>query len=172
MVQLWVNLRAKDKDSEPGYQTLLAKDIATVELPDGAGSLRVIAGNFSGTGGAAKTFTPIDIWDVRLVRDKTTTLTPPEGQTAALVVLDGTVQVNGTRIVRAAEMAVLAREGGDISVEANGDAKFLVLSGEPIDEPVVAYGPFVMNTEDEIRQAIHDFEAGKFGAIANTAAAH
>jgi len=169
MVQLWVNLPAKDKGAKPGYQTLLDKDIASVELPRGAGRVRVIAGDFDGHKGAAKTFTPINIWDVRLNRNKPATLTLPEGHTLAVVVLDGTVEVNGSQIVRPAEMVLLSRDGGDITLEANGDAKLLVLSGEPINEPVAAYGPFVMNTEAEIHQAFADFQAGKFGEMAETA---
>jgi len=169
MVQLWVNLPARDKGAKPGYQTLLDRDVASVELPRGAGRVRVIAGDFDGHKGAAKTFTPINIWDVRLNRDKAATLTLPEGHTLAVVVLDGTVEVNGAQIVRPAEMVLLSRDGGDITLEANGDAKLLVLSGAPINEPVAAYGPFVMNTEAEIRQAFADFQAGKFGEMAEPA---
>lgn len=166
MVQLWVNLPAKDKNADPGYQTLLNSDIPSVDLPDGAGKLRVIAGNYDGKRGPAQTFTPIEVWDVRLNRDGMASLTLPEGHTAAVVVLKGTVQVNGDAIAREAQLVLLGREGGEITLEANGDASLLVLGGEPIDEPVVMHGPFVMNTADEIRQAITDFQSGKFGDIA------
>lgn len=169
MVQLWVNLPRKDKSAAPGYQTLLAADIATVELPGGAGRLRVIAGNYAGTSGPARTFTPIDVWDVRLAAGKTVAFDLPEGRNVVVVVLDGTAEINGERIVRAAEVATLSRDGGAFTIEAAGAAKLLVLAGEPIDEPVVAHGPFVMNSVGEIKQAMLDFENGKFGAIASVA---
>jgi quercetin 2,3-dioxygenase len=166
MVQLWVNLPAKDKNNEPGYQTLLDRDIPAVALPNDAGTLRVIAGEFDGKHGPAKTFTPINVWDVRLNRGGATSLTPPEGHTVAVVVLKGTVQVNGDAIAREAQFALLDRKGGEITLEANGDASLLILGGEPIDEPVVMHGPFVMNTNDEIQQAMADFQSGRFGEIA------
>jgi len=166
MVQLWVNLPAKDKNAAPGYQTLLDRDIPAVELPDGAGTLRVIAGAYDGHRGPARTFTPIDLWDVRLRRGGTASLTLPEGHTVGVVVLKGTVQVNGEAIAREAQLVLLDRTGGEIALEANGDASVLILSGEPIDEPVVMHGPFVMNTADEIRQAMKDFQSGRFGEIA------
>lgn len=166
MVQLWVNLPAKDKNASPGYQTLLDKDIPSVELPGKAGTVRVIAGDYDGDKGPARTFTSINIWDLRLRRDKSAKLSLPEGHSLAVVVLAGTVQVNGAEVVRTGQLVVLAREGGEITLEANGDAKLLVLSGEPIDEPVVAHGPFVMNTLGEIKQAMLDFQSGRFGQIA------
>jgi len=166
MVQLWVNLPAKDKNASPGYQTLLDRDIPAVELPDGAGTLRVIAGAYDGHRGPAHTFTPIDLWDVRLRRGGTASLTLPEGHTVGVIVLKGTVQVNGEAIAREAQLVLLDRTGGEITLEANGDASLLILSGEPIDEPVVMHGPFVMNTADEIRQAMKDFQSGRFGEIA------
>ena len=166
MVQLWVNLPAKDKNASPGYQTLLDRDIPAVELPDGAGTLRVIAGAYDGHRGPAHTFTPIDLWDVRLRQDGTASLTLPEGHTVGVVVLKGVVQVNGEAIAREAQLVLLDRTGGEITLEANGDASLLILSGEPIDEPVVMHGPFVMNTADQIRQAMKDFQSGRFGEIA------
>jgi redox-sensitive bicupin YhaK (pirin superfamily) len=165
MVQLWVNLPAKDKNAEPGYQTLLDKDIPSVELPDGAGRLRVIAGEYDGKRGPAHTFTPIDVWDVRLNRGRAGSFALMEGHTVAVVVLQGTVQVNGDAIAREAEFVLLDRKGGGITLEASGEASLLILSGEPIDEPVVMHGPFVMNTHDEIRQAMVDFQNGRFGTI-------
>jgi redox-sensitive bicupin YhaK (pirin superfamily) len=165
MVQLWVNLPAKAKNADPGYQTLLDADIPAVDLPHGAGRLRVIAGEFDGRKGPAKTFTPIDIYDVRLNRGGVATLRPREGHTVAVVVLKGTVQINGGEIAREAQFALLDRSGGEVRLEANGEASVLVLSGEPIDEPVVMRGPFVMNTEGEIRQAMIDFQSGRFGTL-------
>lgn len=165
MVQLWVNLPAKDKNAPPNYQTLLNRDIPSVELSGGAGTLRVIAGKYEGRRGPAHTFTPIDVWDVRLNQGGAATLALPEGRTAAVVVLKGTVQVNEDAIAREAQFVLLDRRGGEIGLEANSEASLLILSGEPIEEPVVMYGPFVMNTSDEIRQAAIDFQSGKFGSI-------
>jgi hypothetical protein len=170
MVQLWVNLPAKNKNADPGYQTLLNADIPTVDLPDGAGRLRVIAGEFDGRKGPAKTFTPIDIYDVKLNRNGVATLSPRDGHTVAVVVLKGTVLVNGGEIAREAQFALLDRNGGEVTIEANGEASVLVLSGEPIEEPVVMRGPFVMNTEGEIRQAMIDFQSGRFGTLEPVAA--
>jgi redox-sensitive bicupin YhaK (pirin superfamily) len=170
MVQLWVNLPAKDKPAKPGYQTLLDADIPTVALPDGAGKLRVIAGTFGEARGPAHTFTPINIWDVRLNRGKTATLDVPEGHTLSVLVLSGTVEIDGHEIARAAQTVILGRDGGGVSIEANGDAKLLVLTGEPIDEPVVALGPFVMNTIGDIKQAMLDYQSGKFGTMAESIA--
>ena len=161
MVQLWVNLPEKDKSAHPGYQTILSGDIPSLALPGGAGSVRVIAGEYAGKRGPAKTFTPIDVWDLRLDAGKTAELRATEGHTLALVVLRGTVLVNGADIAREAQLVLLERAGTEFTLEANSDATVLVLSGQPIDEPVVAYGPFVMNSETEIRQAIDDFKQGK-----------
>lgn len=166
MVQLWVNLPAKDKMSAPGYQTLLDRDIPSVDLPEGAGRVRVIAGEFAGQRGPAHTFTPIDVWDVRLDQGKYAELSVPEGRTLALIVLRGSVVVNGAQNVREAQMVLLDRSGTEAAIEASLDTTLLLLSGEPIDEPVVGYGPFVMNTQAQIAQAIDDFNSGRFGGIA------
>jgi hypothetical protein len=163
MVQLWVNLPAKDKLTAPRYQTLMRRDIPVVDLPEGAGTLRVIAGAYGGHTGPAHTFSPMDVCDVRLRQDRSTSLVFEAGRTAALVVLRGTVQVNGIEIVREAQLAMLDRDAGEVVLEAKSDAVLLVLSGEPLNEPIVGYGPFVMNTQEEIDQAIGDFESGKFG---------
>ena len=165
MVQLWVNLPAKDKMAAPGYQALLGKDIPVVPLKDDAGTLRVIAGTFEGSEGPAHTFSPINVWDVRLSAGKSASLEQEEGWTTLLVVLAGTVMVNGDTVLREAQMATLSGDGRLVNVEANSDAKFLLLSGEPLDEPVVGYGPFVMNTQAEIAEAIRDFNSGKFGQM-------
>lgn len=162
MVQLWVNLPAKDKMSPSGYQGILNADIPVVDLPDGAGTARIIAGTFDGSTGPARTFTPINLWDVRINRDADVTLDLPEGHTAMLVVLTGHITVNGTQAAGEAEMILLDRQGRDVAIHADGDATLLVLTGEPIDEPIVGYGPFVMNSEAEIRQAVDDFNSGRF----------
>jgi redox-sensitive bicupin YhaK (pirin superfamily) len=166
MVQLWVNLPAKDKSAAPGYQTLVKQDIPSVELPNRAGTLRVIAGDYEGHHGPAHTFTSIDLWDLRLNQGGAASFVLPEGRTVSVVVLKGTVQVNGDAIAREAQFVLLDRRGGEITLEANSDASLLILSGEPIDEPVVMSGPFVMNTSHEIKQAMVDFKSGRFGEIA------
>lgn len=165
MVQLWVNLPKKDKMAAPGYQGILDADIPVVALPDGAGTLRAIAGDYDGHRGPARTFSPMNVWDVRLGAGKSVELPQPEGWTTLLVVLAGTVMVNGESVLREKQMATLSTEGTGVNIEANGDAKLLLLAGEPIDEPVVGYGPFVMNSTQEIHQAIGDFNSGKFGRM-------
>ena len=163
MVQLWVNLPARDKRAEPGYQTLLDRDIPSVALPGDAGRVRVIAGAFDGHAGPARTFTPMNVWDLRLAQGRGAHLDVPQGHTLALVVLRGAVRVNGGDPVREAQLVQFAREGDGIDIEADAESTLLVLSGEPIDEPVVGYGPFVMNSEAEIAQAVEDFNRGRFG---------
>lgn len=166
MVQLWVNLPARDKMTEPGYQTLVDRDIPSVELPQGAGRVRVIAGEYGGRQGPARTFTPMDVLDIRLNQGTTTRFETREGHTHALVVLRGAVVINGSEAAREGQLVHLEREGSGVQIEASSDATLLWLSGEPIDEPVVGYGPFVMNSETEIRQAVADFNSGRFGRIA------
>jgi len=165
MVQLWVNLPKQHKLAPAGYQGILDAQIPAVALPDDAGMLRVIAGDYDGNAGPARTFSPINVWDVRLGAAKTVSLPQPEGWTTLVVVLAGTVQLNGETVLRPAQMATLSTEGSNIVIEANGDAKLLLLAGEPIDEPVVGYGPFVMNSQQEIVQAIADFNGGRFGQM-------
>ena len=165
MVQLWVNLPARDKMADPGYQTILDRDIPAIVLKDNAGSLRLIAGEFDGHKGAARTFTPVDVWDIRLNAGKLLTLDLHEGRNTALVVLRGTVQVNGLESVHQGQLALFDRKGDQLTLEASEDAVVLLLSGEPIDEPIVGHGPFVMNTEQEIHQAFADFQSGQFGRM-------
>ncbi|RQO80291.1 pirin family protein [Acidovorax sp. FJL06] len=166
MVQLWVNLPARDKMSAPGYQTLLDAQIPSAALPRGAGRVRVIAGEFEGHQGPARTHTPINVWDLRLVHGSTTRLSLPAGHTTALVVLHGTVRINGSELLHPSQMAHLEREHSGLEIEAHSDATVLLLGGEPIDEPIVGQGPFVMNSQAEIGQAIADFHSGRFGRIA------
>ena len=164
VAQLWVNLPARDKAAPPGYQTLLRDSIPVVPLGDGS-SARVIAGEFNGVKGPARTFTPLNVWDVRLEAGQRAELDLPAGHTAILFVLRGAVTLNGSRRVNASEMALLDSAGAGVTVEAGEDATLLVLSGEPIDEPIAGYGPFVMNTEAEIRQVVEDYRRGLMGAI-------
>jgi redox-sensitive bicupin YhaK (pirin superfamily) len=166
MVQLWVNLPAKDKMATPGYQSILSADIPTIDLPGDAGKLRVVAGEFDGAKGPARTFTPVNVWDMRLNRDASLQLGLPEGHNAAIVVLTGHITVGGTQPAGEAEVVLLGRDGAGTTIDADGDSMVLVLTGEPIDEPIVGYGPFVMNSEAEIRQAVDDFNSGQFGRMA------
>ena len=166
MVQLWVNLRAKDKGAAPGYQTLLNAQIPVVELPDNAGTVRIIAGEFGGRKGAAKTFTPINLWDVTLRAGKTATLPVPDGHTTAFLVLSGKVTVNDSESEAAeGDLAIFHRSGDAIAVTAKSDTTLLLLDGEPIAEPIVGHGPFVMNTRAEIEQAFEDFQLGRLGEL-------
>ncbi|HEX5036065.1 MAG TPA: pirin family protein [bacterium] len=165
MVQLWVNLPAKDKMSPPRYQDILDKQIPVVDLDAGAGSVRVIAGEWKGNKGPAKTFTPINLWDLHLSGPRAVTLVLPEGHTAAVLVRKGAVTVAG-KSTGEGELALLGRDGAELVLEAHGgEADALLMSGLPIDEPVVGYGPFVMNTGEEIRQAAHDYHDGKMGHL-------
>lgn len=164
VVQLWVNLPAKHKMNTPGYQTLLNSQIPNVDLD--VGSVRIIAGEFRGIKGPAHTFTPLNVWDMRARAGHSTELDLPAGHTAVLAVLRGAVTLNGSDSAGEGELAVFHREGENISLKASQDSTILVLSGEPIDEPVASYGPFVMNSQQEIAQAIQDYQTGRMGALA------
>jgi quercetin 2,3-dioxygenase len=163
MVQLWVNLPAKDKMAAPGYQSIVDADIPVVDL-DG-GKARIIAGTLGGKTGPARTFTPVNVWDVRLDDGADVTLDLPEGHTTLVVVLSGRVVVNGDDAA-SAEVLELSRTGNTARFTAEAETTLLVLTGEPIDEPIVGYGPFVMNSEADIRTAIDDFNSGRFGRMA------
>jgi redox-sensitive bicupin YhaK (pirin superfamily) len=162
MVQLWVNLPAKDKMAPGAYQGIVAADIPVVDLPDGIGTARVIAGDYAGTAGPARTFTPINLWDMKLKAQADLRLDLPEGHTAMLVVLDGQLSIDGEPAASDAQMLLLSREGTQIDLHADAETSFLVLTGEPIDEPIAGHGPFVMNTREEIVQAFEDFNNGLF----------
>ncbi len=165
MVQLWVNLPKKDKMTKPRYQGLTKETIPTVELKQNAGKLRVVAGNFNETQGPAKTFSPINMWDMRLNAGSQVNLKVPANHTALLFVASGKITLSDENEIATAEMAILEREGDTISFSVNEDSKVLFLGGEPLNEPIIGYGPFVMNTQAEIRQAFADFEEGKMGVI-------
>ena len=165
MVQLWVNLPARDKLTPAGYQTLLDAEIPRVALGEGIGSLRVIAGDYRGHRGPARTFTSMDVWDVRLQAGATLHLPIALGRNAALVALRGSIRVNDQQDVSPASLVLLERNGEHASVTALEDATVLLLSGEPIDEPIVGYGPFVMNSQAQIAEAFDDFHAGRFGQM-------
>lgn len=165
MVQLWVNLRAKDKSAQPGYQTLLNVQIPSASLPQDAGAVRVIAGEYAGHKGPAKTFTPINLWDVNLRAGSSAELPLPDGHTTTLLVLNGKVVLNGERESGEGDLAIFSPAGTGITVKATADAKLLVMGGEPIAEPVVGHGPFVMNSRAEIQQAFEDYQLGKMGEL-------
>ncbi len=165
MVQLWVNLRAKDKGAKPGYQTLLKAQIPVVELPGDAGTVRLIAGEYNGVKGAAKTFSPINLWDVNLRSGKTVELPLPDGHTSTFLVQSGEVLVNGGSRAGEGDLAIFERSGNGITVTAKTDARLLVMDGEPFAEPVVGHGPFVMNSRAEIQQAFEDYQLGRMGEL-------
>ncbi len=165
MIQLWVNLPAKDKMSKPGYQAITKEQIPVVNFDTG-GHVRVIAGELDGAKGPAKTFTAINLWDVILKAGEKVELTVPEGHNTAVVLRKGDATLNGSaKLNGEAKIATLAREGDTITLEAKEDSQLVLLSGEPINEPIASYGPFVMNTREEIMQAVEDFKSGRFGKL-------
>lgn len=165
MVQLWVNLRAQDKSAKPGYQTLLKSQIPNVSLPQDAGTVRVIAGECSGHRGPAKTFTPINLWDVILHAGKAAELPLPNGHTTTFLVLTGKVMVNNGQTAGEGDLAIFERAGDGITVTAESDSKLLLMDGAPIAEPVVGQGPFVMNSRAEIERAFQDYQLGRMGEL-------
>lgn len=167
MAQLWVNLPAKDKMTQPRYQAITSHDIPTITMDDDAGHIRVIAGEFGGHYGPAETFTPINVWDGQLKAEYETFIHVPVDHNVLVVVLNGELVINGTQKVLDSSIVMFARDGeAAIQLQAYKDTQFLVLTGEPLNEPIQGHGPFVMNTKEEIIQAFHDFNNGKFGEIA------
>lgn len=165
MVQLWVNLPTKDKSAAPGYQLLESNQIPNVALPNEAGTLRVIAGDYLGHKGLARTFTPVDVWDLQLNKGKNVGIQTKAGRHIGLVILRGSLILDGRANMSEGELIILDDSDTNIILEATEDALVLFLSGDPINEPVVGYGPFVMNSEQEIKDAVNDFNNGKFGRI-------
>ena len=166
MIQLWVNLPAKDKMTSPGYQPILRQQIPELTLVDGSGTARVIAGSFGGQTGPARTFTPMQVVDLKLKKGAALTIPVPAGWSAGLVVLNGAVQAQDGAVATDAQMLMYEHAGQDIAVQVREDTVALLLCGEPIEEPIFGHGPFVMNTKAEITQAIEDFNSGRFGRIA------
>ncbi len=162
MIQLWVNLPAKDKLSTPSYQSLASADIPTIELPDSSGSVRVIAGQFNGISGPAKTHTRINILDVRMRAGQSTIFNAEAGDTALVYLVSGQLRFD-TEQMEAAGLAVMSSHYADFSVDTIADSHFLVLTGEPLNEPIFGRGPFIMNTYEEILQAFEDSKNGKLG---------
>ncbi len=165
MAQLWVNLPRAHKMDPPRYQPLLAAEMGLVTLPDAAGTVRVIAGEYAGVRGPAQTFSKVQIYDVELRAHGRASFRFPASETLALLILKGEARVNGGRTVSADQFVLFRREGEALELEATADAQILLLNGEPLEEPIVQYGPFVMNTDREIREAIVDYSNGKFGQL-------
>ena len=165
MIQLWVNLPAKDKMTHPGYQSITADVIPDVDLPNNAGRIRVIAGRYEDTVGPAHTFSPLNVWDLQLNQSQEITLHQHAGWSTALVVLEGEIVVNGEGNAREGQLVVLSQKGEALHLAAGTNAKVLLMAGEPLQEPIVGYGPFVMNTKAQIAEAVRDFNSGRFGQI-------
>jgi redox-sensitive bicupin YhaK (pirin superfamily) len=164
MMQLWVNLPAAHKMDDPGYQGLTAGEMGKVTLP-GGGTVTVVAGSLHGVQGPARTCTPINLWDVRLGPGESAGLAVPRRHNVMVFVLDGVVRTAG-HVVEPQRLAVFEHDGDALHLAADVDgARFVVLGGEPINEPVASYGPFVMNSREELVQAIEDFNAGTFGRL-------
>lgn len=168
MVQLWVNLPRKDKNVPAHYQHLAKENIPVVEFADNAGYARIIAGNFADIQGAAKTYTKMNVWDMAINAGREVEIEIPESQSLSMVVLRGKATFNHNEQASAGQLVNFERSAGKVTITAaDEELKILLLAGEPIEEPVVGYGPFVMNSFEEIRQAVNDFNAGKFGQIEN-----
>jgi quercetin 2,3-dioxygenase len=165
MAQLWVNLPAKDKMTRPQYQAITANLIPEVALGENAGRIRVIAGECAGVRGPARTFTELNVWDVRLNANASCKLDLPEGHNTIIAVLQGRLQVGTGQQLGDADLAVLSATGEGAWVKTQSAVTLLALSGKPIEEPVVGYGPFVMNTRGEIVEAFNDLESGRFAAL-------
>jgi redox-sensitive bicupin YhaK (pirin superfamily) len=164
-IQLWVNLPKSSKMSAPGYQTIVNDQIPVVQLDGGGGSLRVIAGSVGSAKGPAKTFTPIELYDLRLRAGHSMPLQIPNGYNVGLLILSGQASVEGSHRLTEAELAVFTSTGEPVTIIAEEDSTILVMAGEAIDEPVARYGPFVMNTKAELVQAVNDYQAGKMGHL-------
>ncbi|TWT52145.1 pirin family protein [Allorhodopirellula solitaria] len=164
MVQLWVNLPAKDKSSSPKYQDLRDDQFPRVSLPEDAGTVRVIAGEYLGQTGPASTFTAINTWDLELVAQSKTEIEVPDGHTCVLIVQKGSATING-ETAQAVELIQFERDGSSVKIESESTCRILALTGAPIGEPVAGQGPFVMNTREEIQQAMQEYQQGKMGHL-------
>ena len=165
MVQLWVNLPAKDKMTTPKYQNLNKNDLTKVELENNVGSIDIIAGEFEKNKGPASTFSPLSLFNVHLNKGKGTSFSFDKNHNTGLLVIKGSITVNNIEKAPANHFVLFENDGKEFTVRADEDATILILSGEPLDEPIASYGPFVMNTNEEIKQTIDDFNSGKFGYL-------
>ena len=164
MVQLWVNLPKKDKGTAAHYQAITAGQMGKATLPGNAGVVNVIAGTYNDTKGPATTYSPVNLFDIKLNKDGAINLTIPATHNTALLVVNGSVTVNGTAAAEHS-FVLFANDGEEIAIKASEDTVLLLLSGEPINEPIASYGPFVMNTQEEIYEAMREFQSGKFGVL-------
>lgn len=167
MVQLWVNLPAKDKMSSPKYQAIESAKMNRVQLENNAGEIEIIAGEYKNVKGAASTFTPLNLFNARIKQGHQVDFSFPSHFNTALLVIEGSIKVNNGDVLPTDHFVLMANDGEDFVVEASTDALVLVLSGEPINEPIASHGPFVMNTREEILQAFEDYQNGKFGYLAD-----
>lgn len=165
MVQLWVNLPAKDKMSKPKYQSLKNEGINRYKLADGQSEIEVIAGEYKGVKGSASTFSPVNLLNAKLAKGQEATFNFPKNYNTAVLVIEGNVNINKTEEVLTDHLALMGNDGEEFTIKATNDAIVLILSGEPIAEPIAAHGPFVMNTRQELVQAFDDFNKGKFGYL-------
>jgi redox-sensitive bicupin YhaK (pirin superfamily) len=165
MVQLWVNLPAKDKMSTPKYQGITNDQISKFELPENGGVIEVIAGQYKDTKGSASTFTPVHLLNAKLNKGAKASFNFPANYNTGLLVIEGSIKINNTENVSADHFALFENNGEEFTIEATENAIVLILSGEPINEPIVSHGPFVMNTQAEIMQAFNDVNTGKFGYL-------
>nr|WP_068890669.1 pirin family protein [Pedobacter panaciterrae] len=165
MVQLWVNLPAKYKMSPPKYQEIKHNSIAKHTLDNGSGNIEVIAGEYNGTKGSASTFSPLNLFNARLNKEGKAYFDFPAEYNTGFVIIEGNIKVNGTEIAKADQFVYFKNEGSIIEVEALENSIVLILSGEPINEPIAQYGPFLMNKPEEIQQAIDDYNQGRFGYL-------
>lgn len=165
MVQLWVNLPARFKMTTPGYQGIAHDQMGVFQLPDGEGIVEVVAGDFLGVKGPATTFSPIQLYNLRLKKGANLKFNLPSNYNTGILVVEGGVKINSRDHAPEDQFVLFKNEGEEISLEAESDSVLLVLSGEPINEPIAAYGPFLMNSQDEIIEAVNDFNTGKFGYL-------
>ncbi|MGY5849327.1 pirin family protein [Salegentibacter sp. F14] len=165
MVQLWVNLPRKNKMDAPKYQAIKKEEIEQYELKNNSGTIEVIAGEYKGTAGKASTFSPINMYNARLKKGGSADFNFPKSYNTLLLVLEGGITINGEDETPVDHLALMANDGENFRIEANDDAVVLVLSGEPLNEPIAAQGPFVMNTNQELLEAFNDFKNGKFGNL-------
>jgi redox-sensitive bicupin YhaK (pirin superfamily) len=165
MVQHWVNLQSKHKMSKPKYQPLTQSQMGKYELPGNGGIVEIIAGEFNGEKGPAFTFSPMQMYNIRIKKSASFEFNLPENYNTSILVIEGSVKINETDIAPADNFILFNNDGESISILADEESVLLVMSGEPIDEPIAAYGPFLMNTESEIMEAYNDLNKGKFGFL-------
>ena len=165
MVQLWVNLPAKDKMSKPKYQAISNAQIPKMEVPNNGGIIEVIAGNYNEQNGAASTFTPVHLLNAKLNAGAEANFNFPAHYNTACIVIEGSVIVNGKEEAPLDNFVLFSNTGESFTIKASENSVLLIISGEPIKEPIAAHGPFVMNTRQEIMEAFQDYENGKFGIL-------